>query len=34
MVGQRERYSNLDPYGDYPYAKENPYSVERSTKTK
>lgn len=34
-VGQRERYSNLDPYtSDYPYAKANPYTVERSTKTK
>ena len=34
-IGKRERYSNLDPYaGDYPYADQNPYVVERSTKTK
>lgn len=35
MVGQRERYTDLEPYAsDYPYAKVNPYIVERSTKTK
>ncbi|MEE0509704.1 MAG: DUF4097 family beta strand repeat-containing protein [Peptococcaceae bacterium] len=34
-IGQRERYSNLDPYAaDYPYADNNPYMIERSTITK
>ncbi len=34
-IGQRERYSDLDPYaGDYPYADTNPYLIERSTITK
>ena len=34
-VGQRGRFDNLDPYAkDYPYANENPYTIERSTITK
>lgn len=34
-IGQRERYSDLDPYAsDYPYADTNPYLIERSTITK
>lgn len=34
-IGQRERYSNLDPYAaDYPFADTNPYLIERSTITK
>ena len=34
-IGQRERYSDLDPYAaDYPFADSNPYLIERSTITK
>ncbi len=34
-IGQRERYSDLDPYAaDYPFADTNPYLIERSTITK
>lgn len=34
-IGQRERYSDLDPYaGDYPFTDTNPYLIERSTITK
>lgn len=34
-IGQRERYSDLDPYAaDYPFAETNPYLIERSTITK
>lgn len=35
IIGQRERYSDLDPYAaDYPFADTNPYLIERSTITK
>lgn len=35
VIGQRERYSDLDPYAaDYPFADTNPYLIERSTITK
>lgn len=35
IIGQRERYSDLDPYAaDYPFADSNPYLIERSTITK
>lgn len=34
-VGKRERFTNLDPYAkDYPYANQNPYTIERATITK
>ena len=34
-IGKRTRYSELDPFKDeYPYAKINPYVIERATKSK